>query len=210
MQKNRLDELLERVKNGSVLYLCADEGLLRRVPDIMGVSIAYREEINREKTLSLGGARLPIRAKYFYKPESAEAEVIGQDENGDGVFFRHRYGKGYVYFLTLPLEAYLAGKQGAFFTEEPPRYDLVYRELARAAGIRRVADSDHPYVRLTEHVIDENSLYVVAINYSNKPATTHLTVAPDYTVSAVWGEIAADHTLTLRENDGVILKLMKE
>jgi hypothetical protein len=86
----------------------------------------------------------------------------------------------------------------------------VYRELARAAEIRRVADSDHPYVRLTEHVIDENSLYVVAINYSNKPATAHLTIAPDYTVTAVWGEISADATLTLRENDGVILKLVKK
>ena len=210
MQKNRLDELLERVKNGSVLYLCADSGLLRQVPDIMGVSIAYREEVNREKLLHLGDACLPVRAQYFYKPESADAEVIGHDENGDGVFFKHRYGKGYVYFLTLPLEAYLAGKQGAFFAEDPPRYDLVYRELARAAGSRRIADSDHPYVRLTEHIIDEKSLYVVAINYSNKPTTARLTIAPEYTASTVWGNIAEDGTLTLRENDGAILKLVKK
>ena len=210
MQKNRLDELLLKVKNGRVLYLCADSGLLRQVPDIMGVSIAYREEVNREKLLHLGDACLPVRAQYFYKPESADAEVIGRDENGDGVFFKHRYGKGYVYFLTLPLEAYLAGKQGAFFAEDPPRYDLVYRELARTAGIRRIADSDHPYVRLTEHIIDEKSLYVVAINYSNKPTTARLTIAPEYTASTVWGNIAEDGTLTLRENDGAILKLVKK
>ena len=210
MQKNRLDELLERVKNGSVLYLCADSGLLRQVPEIMGVSIAYREEVNREKILHLGDVRLPIRTRYFYKPEAAEAEVMGHDENGDGVFFCHRYGRGFVYFLTLPLEAYLAGKQGAFFTDEPPRYDLVYRELARAAGISRTVDTDHPYVRLTEHVIDENSLYAVAINYSNKPTSARLSVAEGYKATAVWGNLLSDGTLALRENDGAILKLVKE
>ena len=210
MQKNRLDELLAKVRDGSVLYLCADAGLLRQVPEITGVSIAYREEVNREKILSLGDARLPIRAQYFYKPESAEAEVIGRDENGDGVFFKRRYGKGCIYFLTLPLEAYLSTKQGAFFAENPPRYDLIYRELARAAGIRRAADSDHPYVRLTEHAIDEGAMYVAAVNYSNRPAVAHLTIAPGYTVTAVWGEIAEDGTLSLRENDGAILKLVKK
>ena len=65
-------------------------------------------------------------------------------------------------------------------------------------------------MRLTEHVIDENSLYVVAINYSNTPATARLTIAPEYTVSAIWGEMAADATVTLRENDGAVLMLRKK
>ena len=86
----------------------------------------------------------------------------------------------------------------------------MYRELARVAGISRVADSDHPYVRLTEHVIDGDSLYVVAINYSNKPTEARLTIAPEYTATSVWGELSADGTLSLRENDGAILLLKKK
>jgi len=66
--KNRLDELLEKVKSGSVLYLCADSGLLRQVPQITGVNIAYREEVGREKLLRIGNTVLPIKTQYFYKP----------------------------------------------------------------------------------------------------------------------------------------------
>lgn len=210
MSKNRLDELLEKVKSGSVLYLCADSGLLRQVPQITGVNISHREEVGREKFLRIGNTVLPIKTQYFYKPEQSEAEIVGFDENGDGVFFKHRYGKGFVFFLTLPLESYLSIKHGAFFSDDHPPYDSVYRELAKTAKIIRICDTDHPYVRLTEHVIDEKSLYVVAINYNNKPAKANLSISPDYMISTVFGDGREGNLLTLRENDGIILKLEKK
>jgi len=208
--KNRLDELLEKVKNGSVLYICADTGLFRQLPEITGVEIAYREKISSEKTVNIGGKSMPIGATYYYKIENADAEIIATDENGEGVLFKHKLGKGYVYFLTLPLEAYLAEKSGAFFKENQPAYDLIYRELANAAKIERICDSDNPYVRLTEHKIDANSLYVTAINYSNNSATASLSIPNEYNVSVIWGEEFKENTVTIRENDGIILKLNKK
>lgn len=208
--KNRLDELLEKVNNGAVLYICADTGLFRQVPEITGVEIAYREKISSQKTINIGGEALPINATYYYKIENADAEVIATDENGEGVLFKHKKGKGYVYFLTLPLETYLSEKSGAFFKDDQPAYDLIYRELAKTAKIERVCDSDNPYIRLTEHVIDENSLYISAINYSNKPETASLSIPENYDISVIWGEKFVENTVTIRENDGVILKLDKK
>ena len=185
--KIRLEELLSKVREGAVLYLCADTGLLRQIPEMTGVEIAYRERVDAEKTMRMGEEELPIRTAYFYRPESADAQILAVDEDGEGVFFRRRYGKGSVFFLTLPLETYLAGKAGAFYREDQPRYDLIYREAARAAGVRRVCDSDSPFVRLTEHWIDDHSLYVVAINYQNKRETARITVAEGYEVSVAAG-----------------------
>lgn len=208
--KNRLDELLEKVNNGAVLYICADTGLFRQLPEITGVNIAYREKISSEKTMNINGNKLPVGATYYYKIENADAEIIATDGNGEGVLFKHTMGKGYVYFLTLPLESYLSKKSGAFFKENQPAYDLVYRELAKTAKIERVCDSDNPYVRLTEHMIDKNSLYVTAINYDNKPSAATLSIPENYNISVIWGEELSGNTVTIRENDGIILKLDKK
>ncbi|MBR6762647.1 MAG: hypothetical protein IKM13_02730, partial [Clostridia bacterium] len=97
-----------------------------------------------------------------------------------------------------------------FFRENQPPYHKIYRKLAQTAGIVRICDSDHPYVRLTEHIIDESTLYVAAINYSNKPAIANLTVLPEYRISAIYGHKLEGTTLHLRENDGILLKLTKD
>ena len=205
--KTRLNELMKKVEEGSVLYICADEGLLRQIPEITGVEIEYREKIDATKTLKFNGNEIPVHTTYFYSPESFDGHVAATDENDVPVFFKHAYGKGYVYFLTLPLEAFLANKKGAFFKDNNIDYSCIYRELAKTANIKRICDSDNKYIRLTEHVIDENSLYVVAINYNNKPEVANISVEQGYTVSAIYGNNIENGKIFIKENDAVILKL---
>lgn len=208
--KTRQNELLARVSEGAVLYICADTGLLRQIPEMTGVEIAYREKIDVEKKINIRGNELPIRTTFFYKPDHVDAEVIATDENGQGVFFKHYYGKGCIFFLTLPLESYLAGKQGAFFQENQPAYNLIYRELAKTAEIKRICDSDNPFIRLTEHWIDDRSLYVVAINYHNRKGTARIMIEEGYHISVIWGKSISEGVLSLRENDGAVWKLIKQ
>lgn len=207
--KNRFDELLDKVKKGSVLYLSADTGLIRQLPELTGVDFAYREKVNTEKVMNLNGEQIPIRAEFFYKPENSNAQLVARDENDEGVFFKHKIGNGYVYFLTLPLESYLTQRLGVFYREGQPPYSMIYREIAKCAGVRRVCDSDHPFVRLTEHPVNENNIYVTAINYGNKKAIAKLSVESGYKISTVFGETLKDNMLDLRENDGIILRLEK-
>lgn len=210
IEKRRLNELLAKVEQGAVLYMCADTGLIRQIPEITGVEMAYREKVDAEKMCVLNGESLPIHATYFYKPERANAEIIATDENGEGVFFKHKYGKGFVYFLTLPLESYVSQKNGVFFKENQPSFHKIYRELAQAAKVERICDSDNPFVRLTEHPIDDKSLYAVAINYHNQRQTAAISVAEGYTISSVFGSEIENGKLSLRENDGAIFKLERK
>lgn len=208
--KQRFDELLKKVEKGAVLYLSADTGLFRQIPQFTGVDIAYREQINAEKTIKFGDTVLPVDTTFFFKPESSRAEILATDENGDGVFFKHKFGKGFVYFLTLPLEKHLAYKNGAFFKENQPAYDIIYRELAKGASICRIADSDNPFVRLTEHIIDESSCYIFAINYNNTPANAKITLSDEYNVETVFGNEIKDGMLKLLENDGTLFKAVRK
>ena len=207
--KNRLEELLEKVRQGSVLYLCADTGLFREIPEITGVEFAYREKVNTKKALRIGEHSLPINTRYFYKSESSEAEIIGRDESGEGVFFKHSYGKGYIYLLTLPLEAFLAENPRAFHDANAPEYDLVYRELASCAGVKKLCDSSNRFVLLTEHRIDEKSFYVFAINYHNAPMETAISLPEGYAVERIYGEAVEGGILKLPPNDGALIKLTK-
>ena len=180
------------------------------IPEITGVQIEYRKKVNKEITAVFHGQKLPIFTQFFYKIEQYEAEPLARCESGEPVFFRYSLGKGFVYLLTLPLEHHLSSTPDAFYRDDAAHYHLFYRELAKVAGITRICDSDHPYVRLTEHPIDEHSLYITAINYNNKPATARLSIMPGYTVTSVLGDGLQENTLTLRENDGVIFKLEKK
>ncbi len=204
--KNRLDELLCKVRSGSVLYLCADTGLLRDLPTISGVEFAYREKICEKRTLTLGEHKLPISTEYFYKPETISADVVGRDEDGEAVFFKNKFGEGYIYTMTLPLESYMASTPKIFHDPNAPAYREVYKEIARAANIEKLCYSSDPFVMLTEHYGDDGEIYVFAINYHNRATKAHLGIKEGYAVETLYGSQLQNGILELKENDGALLK----
>ena len=202
--KNRFDELMEKVRAGSVLYLSVDTGVVREIPEITGVEIGYRVKNGAQKTLRLSDKELPVTVEYSFHIESADAEVIGTDEEGMGVFFKHAYGKGTVYFMTLPLESYLCKKCDVFYDPSAPEYESVYKELARAAGIQKSCVAHSRFVLLTEHKIDEKSYYVLAINYHNRPTEVKMDFPENCVTQSVFGPPLQNGALHLRENDGAL------
>ena len=194
-----------------MLYISLDSGLFRQLPEITGVQMEYRTQVNRAVSVLFGGETLPITTEYFYKPETYAAEALAECETGEPVFFRASLGKGSVFLLTLPLERHLSETVGAFFADNVPPYHLLYRELAHAANIRRLCDSDHPYVRLTEHPIDEDHAYIFAINYSSRPQTAEITVDEGYCISkTVYGPQICEGRLHLGQNDGALFIIRKK
>ena len=199
----RLDAIMRRVEEGAVLYLSMDAGLFRMIPELTGVQAAWREQISTDMALDFRGASLPVSAPCHYVIESVNAEVLARNEAGEPVFFMKRHGRGRVYFLLAPLEKYLGGRPGAFWREDEPAYDLIYRELAGTAGIERIADSSSPFVRLTEHRIDEKSAYIVAVNYSPYPQNACIT-AKNGRLEWVHGAKMTGNTLVMEPNDGAV------
>jgi hypothetical protein len=109
--------------------------------------------------------------------------------------------------MTLPLESYLAQNAHVFYEQDAPAYDAVYRELARAAGIKKICDPHSRLVLVSEHRIDESSYYVFAINYHNRPATATLSLPEGSRVECVFGTPPQNGVLHLRENDGTLLRV---
>lgn len=208
--KQRLDELLDKVKAGATLYLSLDSGLFRQLPEITGVEFACREIVNKVETVSINDQYLPIHTQYFYHPENIRAESLAICENDEPVFFKYALGKGFVYLLTLPLEKHLSETPNVFSKEDTPPYHEIYRELACCAGIRRLCDSDHPYVRLTEHPIDENHAYIFAINYSSNSAHTKLSLSEGFYISeSIYGASPQNGHLSLQACDGALFIVSK-
>lgn len=205
---NRLDELLEKVENGAVLYVSVDTALIRQVPEIFGVEIGCRECCTTVKNVLMGEEKLPFVVNAEYMIESTTAKVIACDDKGMPVFFQKQRGKGYVYFFLVPMEKYLTQKRGAFFHKDEPAYDLIFRELARTAGIKRRIDCDSPFLRFTEHPIDDESAYICAINYSSEPVEARIEVNGGAFTTVV-GAAPEAGVLRLGGNDGAIFRFVR-
>lgn len=206
--KNRLDELLNFVKQGAALYYSADSGLFRQLPELTGVEIDLRQKATSAKSISLNGKLYPVQPTYYLKPGKFTAEVLANDEHGEPVFFRNSFGNGHIYFLTLPLERYLAQRNGVFYQNDQPEYHNIYRLIAEKEGLKRLADTPNPFVCLTEHPCDDGNSYLVAVNYSNEPVCTPLILNGSFDIKPICGEGFVNGNLQLRANNGIILKLL--
>ena len=205
----RLDELLEKVEQGATLYLSLGSALFRRIPEITGVQVGWRACVPTKETLDFAGEKLPLSGPVYYQVESSQAEILARTEAGAPRFFMRPYGKGKIFFLLLPLEQELAARPGAFWAEDMPGYEAVYRALGRAAGVQRRVETDCPFVHATEHPIDEKSGYAVFINYSAQPRTVRVARHGVRLIPLHNAELHGD-ALSLRENDGAVFRWEKE
>ncbi len=207
--KRRLDSVLEKVSKGSVLYLSVGKTLFRDIPEIFGVTFSHRMQVQKDRIVYINDEKLPLKSSATLAAESWDCEVLAYDEENIPVFFKKKYKKGFVYLLTMPLEEYLSNKDGAFYSENEPRYDIIYRELAASSGINRLVEVSSPFICTTEHQIDENTYYIFAINYHNKAVEANILINDKFKVSKVWGNPPQNKTISIGRNDGVIFKISK-
>ena len=73
-----------------------------------------------------------------------------------------------------------------------------------------MADCDNRFIRLTEHRIDENSLYIFAINYNNREEQADLILNGSYDIEVLFGEGFNSGKLSINNNDGILLKAVKK
>ena len=205
-----ISEILENVKNGSALYISIGEALIREFPLLSGATAESRVVGRSNKTMAFDGVEFELEASVTFAYEDVSSEILAYNKNGEPLMFKNKYGKGSIFVLTAPLEKYLADKKCAFSSESELQYDLIYRKIAECAGITRLADTDSPFVRATEHKINENSAYVFLINYSNKRISTKIKIENGYIIEAIAGNCPENGIICLEGNDGCIFKLKKK
>jgi hypothetical protein len=217
---SRMRELLEKVKEGAVLYISMDTGLLSPFSEFTGVRVITREKQSEADSVEIdspaGKAVLTLKGEYKLILEAIGAEVIATDQGGNPAFTSARYGKGRVYFLNYPAETYLLDKPGVFHGKDMKPYWAIYSCLKKSLPQTKAVSKDSPFIGVTEHPLDERNRIIVAIHYEPKPASAMLTLAEGWEVaSCLYGNMElADGSfgsikLSLNQNDAVVFSIRK-
>jgi len=111
--------------------------------------------------------------------------LASRKDNDSPVFWRNRYGEGQVIVFAAPIEVGLT-LAGRAFDEGAPPYWRIYSEIARARTTPRMLEIDSPRVALTEHVLADNRVIVVAINHSPESYTASARLRPAIRLGEVW------------------------
>ena len=122
-------------------------------------------------------------------------EVLARDEKGDPVMTSRRLGAGRVLFVNGPLE-----------TAAPLDGWPLYAAAAEVAGVKRLVRGDNPAIGFTEHTAEDGRTFVVAVNYSSKPAACRLETAAAV-IRAFGNAVLEGGVLRLPACDGALLEL---
>ena len=126
------------------------------------------------------------------------------------MLFKNQYGKGWVFFTQFPIEKMLSNRPGYFYEDDVPPYENIYKKLLSEIDSKRIAKTNHKFIQLTEHIVDDSKRYLFAINFSEREQTTTIDIPKEYRISTVWGEGYNNRTLTLAAGSGVLLVAKKD
>ncbi len=197
IKHSRMKAILEKVIDGSILYISTDGACFDSFESYSGVRVQTRERSMAADKVKLmtesGPYELPLAGTYKLHVQAVNADILASEEDGNPAMTCAKYGKGYIVFLRYPLERYIHGKPGLFCKSGAIPYWRLYRVLknllnkVRAdtgkgagtggigyGGCRRIADKDNPMVSMTEHIIDRQRRVLVLVN--NMPETAYVTI----------------------------------
>ena len=201
LYKRTLDFILDQVANcGASCLFTYKGGEFITIEEIFGLTSNGIRKSNKQHTAEFSFGPLNYfseREVYF---ESVGAEVLARNEEGNVVFSRNPYGKGYIYFLGFPVENLACNATDGFDPDITQPYYQIYRTFAQEQIDSYVVQSTNPYIGITQHCNEDGSFYVTAINYSDKVC------APDFIVRNGWSvKILYGNMTEISACDGVIM-----
>jgi hypothetical protein len=213
---NRKDWLaiLDKVKEGAILYVSFDEGFLSHFIDAAGIDVVTSQTRNKPAGfISNNGSIKPfsLNASRKLNITPTTASVLAHEEDGNPIFTVNSYGKGKIYFLGFPLEMDVTLKNGAF-TENPAEYWKIYQTIA-ADVIKqsRTVIKNDPYVGITEHDLSPTQKVVILVNFSPVNRIVALNINSEWTVGkALYGSLPLKSSVTILANDACVLQLNKK
>jgi hypothetical protein len=211
ISRRRWHELLARVEAGATLYISYDDGILSALNAPCGIEVQTRSHRTTQVCYNIEGlGDFQCDAEIRLVLRAAHAEVLGREDDGNPVFTHAPYGKGQIYFLSIPVERALMTTPGAFHTITAQPFWKLYGMIAETLTHKRVVSRDMPQIGLTEHPLSEGERVVVAINYSPETCMTVLHLAPNWGVGKVWyGEtITPDQPTVIPANDALVFTVI--
>jgi beta-galactosidase len=174
-----------------------------------GVKVDYCTLSPCERDFSLAahpGRTMNCRDKTTARLLPGDAEVLGRTTDGEPAFTRFKLGKGQMLVCVAPLDRQAVERTDVLTGARIQPYYLVFREAAKAAGLRHVVEKgDCPYVVFTEHPVADGSTVVVAINC--EPREMECPISVNGTLGRVWrGDVTAKR-VKLAANEAAVFEV---
>ena len=209
--KIRWNELLQKVRGGARLMMTLSEGMFREIPETFGVKIDCRyDRPNHSEIITDSGLNLPVDSEFVYDITPTTARALATDRNGRPVLFENDYGEGKTYLCILPFERYVAERSGNFFEEDAPEYYRLYELVANGIKSKKISTINSRFVCRTEHIVNENERYIFVINYARSEQSVKLDIYDGWHIETVCGRQWNNGYVTLRGNDGILLKAVRK
>jgi endo-1,4-beta-mannosidase len=210
ISRKRWLELLQAVNDGAILYLSHQDGLLSPFNKPFGLEIQTRERSSGPTIFICDGVDSPfsIQSLIHLNIQAGSAQVLAWEENGNPVFTCSDYGKGKAYFLSVPIELFLANFPGGFHTVDAQPYWQIYRTFLPIKQLDRIITKDQSQIGITEHPVTDDQRIVVVINYSPDRLTTDLHLKKTWNLTDSWyGDIQQNRGIlqcTLPPNEAIV------
>lgn len=206
-------ELMRRVEQGATLYMSLNTALLSPFKEVTGLEVVRRSQRAQMDSLVIDGVKIDnLGSEFRCEFAPAGAEVLLSTEDGNPAFTKFAYGKGTVYFCSLPIELEAATKPGR--AANMPLYKIYSQMDIRSKD--KVAASDVFDLCVTEHIQDENTRYLCLINYVSKAQSANITLAGGWHLAETYsfrgGETVANESgfsVSLPENTGMLVKICR-
>lgn len=206
-------KLLKKVRLGATLYLSLEGAILSPFAEFTGLRVWTRAHAPAREQLDIQGARLDMESEYTLRLKSVGAQVLSRTQAGDAAFAVNKYGAGRVYTLCFPIEKTMAVRPGMVDSPAAQDYWRIYQAIDIRSADRR-ARVDLPSVGLTEHVLDENTRFLIAVNYEPFDQTARLTLDAPWRVAECRGLSGQtpirDGRLCLGRNDGALIRIVRD
>lgn len=195
--KKTWDTLLERVKNGATLCITFDGGQITEFPEVVGAESMGISQAGH--SFSLDGKCITYNGKEILLSPTT-AEVLCENEEGNPVLLKNKYGAGYVYFVNFAPES-IAFNTSDGFIKHP--YYTLYRCVAKEVIENKPLITDDANLGITVNPESNNTLLVTVLNYSDKGISPNLKIADGYRIEKIlYGSLE-----NIPSCDGVILRM---
>ncbi len=205
-------QLMQKVEAGATLYMSLNTALLSPFKEVTGLEVIRRSQRAELDDLVIDGEKITgLGSNFRCEFAPVGAEVLLATEDGNPAFTKFAYGKGTVYFCSLPIELEAATKPGR--AANTPMHKI-YQQM----GIRskdKVATSDRFDLCITEHIFDENTRYLCLLNYAPRQQSANITLdgwhlAETYAYRGGSTEATTNgFAVTLPANTGLLVKICR-
>ncbi len=191
IDKHRYDVLLEKVKKGASLFVTCIDGVLQPFGDVFGCRIDYRTKKPSRTCFRLEGESFemtcdsPITQKLI----AEKGKILAKDSEGAPVLVQSSFGKGKVFFLSVPIEDSALESRNDFWK--------IYRKVFELSCGKISFPDKPPSVGITEHFDGKNTICIL-INYSSVPVKFKL----GRSVSGCFPDFCKNGVISLPGNDG--------